>query len=436
MSLAAKLPWTHRFAGGYPGLSSQPLPTDADAIDYLSRMATTDGAGVETGVAVAVDAFFRDAKDSGVLSSIRSSCILAGARTLAGALVPLKNEGPELWAEQTPTINDAADGSAAEWNASTLTMSNTAPTTSIIRPRFDFNVGFENGKQYRLSGRLSGDLASIRNSVFRMGNTGTSIAFDPSSGLFDAIGTASGGILPLLFTFDGSLGPFSVTIESLSIREVIDDPVNSPVGNGFVSGDYSRTAGLKGDGTSYIDSERATNADPTSSMHLAVYPTAIGTTTLRAAGSYAPAESDEVLIMSGDVRCRTRDTVSNVTVLADAIYGVSRSSSTEWYARGGQSNFAGTTGVAASANSRNMFIFAYNNDGSPFGIANATLAFYSIGTSLGTDPAVGLADLDTAVTNLMADITFFFNTGLNPADYDTETVRYVNAGYAAGGTLE
>jgi hypothetical protein len=354
---------------------------------------------------------------------------------LNGALVPIKNEGPELWTEQTPTINDA-DGSAAEWNAATLTMSNTSPTTAIIRPRFDFNVGFENGKQYRLSGRLSGDLASIRNSVFRMGNTGTSIAFDPSSGLFDAIGTASGGILPLLFTFDGSLGPFSVTIESLSIREVIDDPVNSPVGNGFVSGDYSRTAGLKGDGTSYIDSERATNADPTSSMHLAVYPTAIGTTTLRAAGSYAPAESDEVLIMSGDVRCRTRDTVSNVTVLADAIYGVSRSSSTEWYARGGQSNFAGTTGVAASANSRNMFIFAYNNDGSPFGIANATLAFYSIGTSLGTDPAVGLADLDTAVTNLMADITFFFNTGLNPADYDTETVRYVNAGYAAGGTLE
>ena len=50
MSLAAKLPWTHRFSGGYPGLSSQALPTDADALDYLSRMATADGAGVETGV--------------------------------------------------------------------------------------------------------------------------------------------------------------------------------------------------------------------------------------------------------------------------------------------------------------------------------------------------------------------------------------------------
>jgi len=434
MSLAAKLPYSHPYANGF-GYGGTNVPTDTDGLDYLSRMATADGAGLETGIAGAIDRFIKACKADNIWDSIRSSCILAGARSLNGALVPIKNEGPELWTEQTPTINDA-DGSAAEWNAATLTMSNTSPTTAIIRPRFDFNVGFENGKQYRLSGRLSGDLASIRNSVFRMGNTGTSIAFDPSSGLFDAIGTASGGILPLLFTFDGSLGPFSVTIESLSIREVIDDPVNSPVGNGFVSGDYSRTAGLKGDGTSYIDSERATNADPTSSMHLAVYPTAIGTTTLRAAGSYAPAESDEVLIMSGDVRCRTRDTVSNVTVLADAIYGVSRSSSTEWYARGGQSNFAGTTGVAASANSRNMFIFAYNNDGSPFGIANATLAFYSIGTSLGTDPAVGLADLDTAVTNLMADITFFFNTGLNPADYDTETVRYVNAGYAAGGTLE
>jgi hypothetical protein len=36
--------------------------------------------------------------------------------------------------------------------------------------------------------------------------------------------------------------------------------------------------------------------------------------------------------------------------------------------------------------------------------SDATIAFYSIGTSLGTDPAVGLADLDTAVTNLITAI--------------------------------
>ena len=94
MSLASKLPWNHRFAGGYPGLSSQPLPTDADAIDYLSRMATADGAGVEVGVATAVDAFFRDSKAAGVFSALKACCILTGARTLAGALVPVVGDAP------------------------------------------------------------------------------------------------------------------------------------------------------------------------------------------------------------------------------------------------------------------------------------------------------------------------------------------------------
>ena len=94
MSLASKLPWNHRFAGGYPGLSSQPLPTDADAIDYLSRMATADGAGVEVGVATAINAFFRYTKASGVFNAIKASCILCGARTLNGALVPLAGAAP------------------------------------------------------------------------------------------------------------------------------------------------------------------------------------------------------------------------------------------------------------------------------------------------------------------------------------------------------
>jgi hypothetical protein len=97
MSLASKLPWTHRFAGGYPGLSSQPLPTDADAIDYLSRMATADGAGVETGVAVAVDAFITALKADSLWDAIGSSCLLCGPRTLAGALVPLKGDAPTAY---------------------------------------------------------------------------------------------------------------------------------------------------------------------------------------------------------------------------------------------------------------------------------------------------------------------------------------------------
>jgi len=94
MALAAKLPYNHPYAGGFPGLGSQPLPTDSDCLTYLAAVAAADGAGVETGVAMAVDAFFRDSKATGVFDALKACCILAGARTLAGALVPVVGDAP------------------------------------------------------------------------------------------------------------------------------------------------------------------------------------------------------------------------------------------------------------------------------------------------------------------------------------------------------
>lgn len=95
MALAAKIPFRHPYAAGFPGLGSQPMPTDADALDYLDRMAAADGASVEVGVATAVDAFVRDLKATpGLFDAIKAACILCGARTLAGALVPLVGTAP------------------------------------------------------------------------------------------------------------------------------------------------------------------------------------------------------------------------------------------------------------------------------------------------------------------------------------------------------
>ena len=55
-TLAPKLPYTHPFAGGYPRIGGQPLPTDPDAIDYLERVKAADGGvGVEVGVAMAIE---------------------------------------------------------------------------------------------------------------------------------------------------------------------------------------------------------------------------------------------------------------------------------------------------------------------------------------------------------------------------------------------
>jgi len=93
-TLAQKLPYTHPFAGGYPYRGSQRLPSDPDALAYLAAVAAADGAPVEVGVAVAVDDFFKGTKADGTFSAIKAACLLCGARTLAGALVPLVGAAP------------------------------------------------------------------------------------------------------------------------------------------------------------------------------------------------------------------------------------------------------------------------------------------------------------------------------------------------------
>jgi hypothetical protein len=94
MSLAAKLPYTHPFAGGFPYRGSQRLPSDPDALTYLAAVDAADGAPVETAVAVAVDDFFRGMKAGGTFGALKAACLLCGARTLAGALVPLAGDAP------------------------------------------------------------------------------------------------------------------------------------------------------------------------------------------------------------------------------------------------------------------------------------------------------------------------------------------------------
>lgn len=68
--------------------------TDADAKDYLTRVHAAEGQTLEPAVALAIEAFIVGCKADGIWSAIKASCILAGARTLAGALVPLVGTAP------------------------------------------------------------------------------------------------------------------------------------------------------------------------------------------------------------------------------------------------------------------------------------------------------------------------------------------------------
>jgi hypothetical protein len=271
MSLAAKLPYDHPYAGGFSGIGSQPLPTDSDCLTYLAAVKAADGPGVEVGVATAVDAFFRDTKAAGVFDALKACCILAGARTLAGALVPVVGDAPTNFAD------------------------------------------------------------------------------------------------------------------------------------GFVEGDYSRTAGLTGDGTSYIDSGRANNVDPQDDRHLSVYVSSASTQSRAFAGSMdrsvPPTRGFLLFWSSNQISADVLSSTSGQAAYTggETFIGASRSSSASQSLR---INNASQTDELSSIGrySRNEFVFARNDSDSTFEISDATIAFYSFGT------AVDLEDLDTAVTNLITAI--------------------------------
>jgi hypothetical protein len=69
-------------------------PADTDAAAYITAVETADNQALENGVKVAIDNFVLGCKADGIWSAIKASCILAGARTLAGALVPLVGTAP------------------------------------------------------------------------------------------------------------------------------------------------------------------------------------------------------------------------------------------------------------------------------------------------------------------------------------------------------
>jgi hypothetical protein len=67
---------------------------DSDASTYIDAVETADGQALETGVRIAINDFVLGCKQDEIWDAIKASCILAGARTLDGALVPLTGGAP------------------------------------------------------------------------------------------------------------------------------------------------------------------------------------------------------------------------------------------------------------------------------------------------------------------------------------------------------
>ena len=67
---------------------------DPDARDYILRVEAADGERLESRVRGAINSFVIGCKADGIWNSLVTSCIMAGARTVAGAIVPLKGNAP------------------------------------------------------------------------------------------------------------------------------------------------------------------------------------------------------------------------------------------------------------------------------------------------------------------------------------------------------
>jgi len=90
---------------------------DTDAQAYISAVETEDGQGLEDGVKNAINSFVLGCKADGIWTAIQESCILAGARTLTGALIPLKgsaptNNGPFVTDDYNRTTGLVGNGSS------------------------------------------------------------------------------------------------------------------------------------------------------------------------------------------------------------------------------------------------------------------------------------------------------------------------------------
>lgn len=73
---------------------NQYLNFDVDATAYIAAVESADGQTLENTTRMAFDRFIKGCKADGIWDDIGTACILSGARTLTGALTPLKGTAP------------------------------------------------------------------------------------------------------------------------------------------------------------------------------------------------------------------------------------------------------------------------------------------------------------------------------------------------------
>lgn len=158
----------------------------------------------------------------------------------------------------------------------------------------------------------------------------------------------------------------------------------APTNNNFVSGDYSRTAGLLGNGTTkYLNTNRTSVADSQNDNSMGVWITAAGTD-VRAFMGYGSATSTGTthLFHNSTSQGRNKNATSVIgPARSTGFLGTSRSSSSSFTLRAGEANTASGTRTSGTPTTVDIYVFGRNSGG--INIAtDGRMSFYYAGSSL------------------------------------------------------
>jgi hypothetical protein len=154
----------------------------------------------------------------------------------------------------------------------------------------------------------------------------------------------------------------------------------APTNFNFVSADYNRETGLKGNGsTKYLNSNRANNADPQDNFHMAVNKhstSVVGTDGYLFGASVASGGSSSVIIANTGFMVRTTGWQSvNVGNYPVGFLGASRSGPTTSQFRYLRSTTGNSASGSSAPSSTNLFVFGRSHNGGLTSPTNSRLNF-------------------------------------------------------------
>ena len=143
------------------------ISNDADVVAYVLAVEAADGQRLEDGVISAYESFIVGCKTDSIWSAIKACCILAGARTLSGALVPLVGTAPTN-----------ANFVSGDYNRETGLLGN--GSTKYLNANRNNNADPQNSKH--LAGYISANSTVTGNLLSSNTGTGSSLLLEiPSS---------------------------------------------------------------------------------------------------------------------------------------------------------------------------------------------------------------------------------------------------------------